>query len=44
MTATENSFDWKGKNDQNLQENVNVNVRVIAVVPCLCTRFRAMKG
>jgi hypothetical protein len=35
MTAMENGFDRRGKNDKNLRENGKVKVRVVAAVPCL---------
>jgi hypothetical protein len=39
MTATENGFDRRGKNDKNFRENVKVKVRVVAAVPFLALSF-----
>ena len=33
LIVRENGFDLKGKSDRNLQESVNVKVRLVAVVP-----------
>jgi hypothetical protein len=44
MTAMENDFDQKGKNDKNPRGSVSVKVTVVAVVPCRCPSSKAFQS